>query len=164
MTETLGGLILKTNPGSMCFVEANQVTSIVTLGPITLVPDMPEPCMGIALANNQVVTVWRIGSYESQQPVPLCEIRGERLVLWGSEIVSFGFFEIVNKYAVVDSKLVRILDVMELFHQLEAQLWQRKTSRSQRPSFRQHDTSSASPPTNDSDDSLKPWPHTKEQP
>ncbi len=86
-----GGLIINTSWG-LRFVAAQAAIGMVPAGPVVSVPGLMEPALGIALAEDRVVTVFAVGP-ALQQPMIVCEVQAGAVALAGAVVLACSAFE-----------------------------------------------------------------------
>ena len=122
---TTGGLLLRAH-GELLFLPANEASRLAPLPPITRVPGAPAPVLGVAIQEDELVTVIAIG--EARESLIVCSHRGDRLGLVGGEVVATGMFETDADGVVLHgAERARAIDLDGLCAGLRSEGWLSRT-------------------------------------
>lgn len=81
-----GGLIVEADAG-LRYVPADVAVRLFARPNVTPVPGLPAPALGVALAEERVALVLRVGPHD-HAPAILCELGGESVALVGARVVA----------------------------------------------------------------------------
>ena len=99
-------------------LDGSRVRRIVEIDHVTPVPGLPEPAIGIALAEDRVTVVVRIGTAERSGFAILYDLGEGQIALVGAEAAGFS-----------DDAAVPTYDVETMFARIESSVWGARAAR-----------------------------------
>jgi hypothetical protein len=104
--------------GQTMRLDGRRVRRIVEIDRVTAVPGLPAPAEGLALADDRLTVVVRIGSARGSAFAILYEVNESQIALVGAEPTGFS-----------DDDAVPTYDVETMFARFEASVWAARAGR-----------------------------------